>query len=588
MKNSSHTDLNKYLLQLRLHGQSPKKWILWGKRHIGKGGNPFAIFYTPGIGSIIKAGLHTLDNENIPECLKPLDIKMCGLLPLLLQDKTAFREKVKSLIVKKARQIASLHQGADNKILSHREISLANWGVVVTNKRRVLGFGEVPDGGEWITRGKCDCYEMATSGSLYKMLPIAVSVNCEKLHDPHLHDACIMEILNVLDSLEISLIQFEDFDGESAFRLLAWSKKNLKVPFFNDDIEGTAWILWMAKLAAKARSLLLHNVSNFRHLKSILFDESDSARKKGVIFFRDSLFVFHGGGAAAIGAANFFKAMLLPIYRKSGMTRHQAEIHIKQQCIITDSAGLLYKGRRVKRAKITPGVERSNIKEYKDFQVRFGWINGDPKVLSAIHKKMKQEKYSGRVNLTDALEIFADNTYLNRLGRNGTIFLMGLTGHPGGITENMIRKARHLTDQKGGLDIFIDSASNPTYLTDILTKDESTHFVSSSPKERLQILQKAVERVYQAADRRMILTTGSPFYVKSYTIAQLNNLFGFPAAGWSVLMGGVKTIDDAMGEKIALTILEYLVDKENDWLLAGGLCPSSEGIFDIVTSLELL
>ena len=477
-----------YIELSRLH-LDPTKWRAWGKQLLENGLDPFPYIYTPGIGTAILAHKEGFDiDSQIPKSIKPLDI---------IADPQNFDEKkIKEIILQKASKLYRLYQPAKTFDLN-KSNPLSDWGVVITNKRRVLGFGEVPDGGEWIVRGKVDCYEMATEGKVSLMIPLAINVESIK-KDEKLHDKYISQVLLLLESLGVSFIQFEDFDGESAFRILEWSRQNLHTPVFNDDIEGTAWIILLAKLAAYARYPSLR--------------------------FKDSLFIFHGGGGAAVGTANFLEKYLLKHYEEHNIPEASSLIH--KQFLMTDSAGLLYEGRTVKSKGDKP--------EFKSFQLP--WVLKNPKLLSKINKN------GGSVSLKETMEILGPEI----LGPHGTIFLIGLSTCPDQFTELVIKTARQVLDQhpeRKPLPLFIDSCSNPTYKTEILTNQESQKFPSSSPEEKQQIITKAIERIFTAADGRVCLTTGSPMHHPKYMVSQLNNFLGFPAAGLALLNYQLSTLN---------------------------------------------
>lgn len=559
-----------YLTQLSLHQKNPQKWISWGKKLLKQGKNPFEIFYTPGIGEIILLGKKKREKLDLPPALQPLSLEP-RLSTLYRENKNLFRKKLFTLLEEKVSQIENL-RGVNRRPTQGKNL-LSGWGAVVTNKKRVLGFGEVPDGGEWITRGKCDCYEMATEGKIWKMLALAIDVS--EITDSRQHDQYVFAILKILQSTRISLIQFEDFDGISAFRILKKARKILHVPLFNDDIEGTAWILWMAKLAAKGRSIITSSkfkvqssklnlkAHDIRKIKFLLRSESVHARKEGTLLFRDSLFFFHGGGAAAIGGGIFFKKMLLKMYLHSGISKVQAIRLINRQIILTDSHGLLYKGR-------TSKIKEGQKQEFKPFQKDL-----------LLREKRILERLNARGQII-SLEKCIDFYGQHFLGRNGTIFLIGLTGHPGQFNEKVIRTARTVVNMHNPhSDIFIDSGSNPTYLTEILTKKESHLFQKSSPDEQRKILAQAVLRVKKAANSLVVLTTGSPFHVPNFPIGQLNNLFGFPAAGLAVLTRKAHAITDELGESVAQANVEFLINHYPKALKDGMLCPPIESIFEM-------
>ncbi|MBI2611867.1 hypothetical protein HYW54_03935 [Candidatus Gottesmanbacteria bacterium] len=530
-----------YIELSKLH-LDPPKWRKWGRDMLEAGLDPFPYIYTPGISTAILAKKEGFDiDSQIPEPIRPLDITA---------DPNPFDEAaIKEKILAKAKQVHELQN-------TGAPLNLKDFGVVLSNKRRVLGYGEVPDGGEWITRGKVDCYEMATVGKVSLMLPIGINVEAIK-HDHNIHDEYIAEILLLLENLGVNFIQFEDFDGESAFRILEWSRENLHTPVFNDDIEGTSWIILLGKLAARARYPTLS--------------------------FRDSLFIFHGGGAAAVGTANFLESYL---------TRKYDHSRIHHQFLMTDSAGLLYEGRTVKsKAVKTPrtvaplsgdsseGAKESGKPEFKLFQLK--WVLKDQNLIKKINKKGQV------VSLKETIELLGPSI----LGPNGAIFLVGLSTQPNQFTAEVIKSARQVMDSvpsRYSLPLFIDSCSNPTHKTEILTDEESKSLPTASNGEKHQIIKKAIERVFNAAGNRLALTTGSPMHHPKYMVSQLNNFLAFPAAGLALLSRSLQPTTynlqpdiNKLGESIAMTCLRFLMTREKDRFQKGALCPTSRDLLTL-------
>lgn len=522
-------DRRRYIELSKLHLDAPK-WRQWGKELLEAGLDPFPYIYTPGIGTAILAYREGFDiTKEIPGEIQPLDL--VATLDLFDID------SVKEEILKKATQIHAL-QKSNTPFDPLLPKPLKNFGVVISNKRRVLGFGEVPLGGEWITRGKADCYEMATDGKVGLIIPIGINVEGIKKDDEK-HDAYIEEVLQLLELLGVNFIQFEDFDGESAFRILEWSRVNLRTPVFNDDIEGTAWIILLAKLAAKQR------------YKSLRFE--------------DSLFIFHGGGGAAVGTANFLEEVLREEYVKAGMKADDADRLIHRQFLTLDSAGLLYEGRTVKSKK---GKE-----EYKLFQRK--WVLKDFDLLNKIKKDGES------LSLIETIEVLGESI----LGPNGSIFLIGLSTNPNQFTKDVIEMGRKVMDKdekRKDLPLFIDSCSNPTQKTEILTLEESEKIPKANEEEKQKIIEGAIERVFTAANQRVSLTTGSPMHHPKYMVSQLNNFLGFPAAGLALLTRNSDSIDiHKLGKSIAETNLRFLMENEKERFEKGALCPTSKDLLEL-------
>lgn len=578
----------------------PNLWLQFGKDLAIAGDNIFEYIYTPGIGKLIKQKeLGITTNEYIPNSVSPLDIKANDeLINLLGENEQAFRNEIKSRVREKASQIYELNSSSDDPSWQQCLESgnpLAGWGSVVTNKRRVLGFGEVPQGGEWITKGKCDCYIMASQGAIRFMLPIGVNVDAIK-SDSDLHDRFFMNVVRALDEDGIDLIQFEDLDTDAAFRIREQARKLEHAAVFNDDYEGTAWIFWQEKLAAKARSILLNDSFQrlfggrpiesipfeqvWPHLEKWLYDESDAARYKGILLLSDSVFIFHGAGSSAIGSARFTRDMLRQMYKRNKIPDDEAEKRIYNQILMTDSKGLLYQGRA---AKSTDGSPDS----YKEIQQE--WVVTDPTLLERI-KAVAGNAGTGEVNLEQTIQFASKNL----LGFGGTFFITGLTTQPNQFTPEVVASARTGVDRlEGGYNrpVFFASATNPTSQTEIFTREESNEYgdKNTTNERRAQIRRDAYERVLAAGGGkgRFILSTGSPLQVDGYVISQANNVTAFPAQGQAVIYSSSAEVTNEMGEAIALSNLKHLVRSDREYLLKGGINPHSKDIFTITENAAI-
>ena len=207
---------------------------------------------------------------------------------------------------------------------------LSNWPfpdvrlIVVTDNERILGLGDQGAGGMGIPIGKLALYS-ATSG-LHPSLTLPVSLdvgtdNRQLLADPlylgyrarRLRGAAYHELVEafVLAVQQVwpgCLIQWEDFKGPNALRILDHFRD--EVPSFNDDVQGTAAVT-LAGLYAAARKL-------GRSLA-------------------DLRFVLAGSGAAGIGIARLLRRALA----EEGVGRAEAISRIA----MLDSHGLVHAGR---------------------------------------------------------------------------------------------------------------------------------------------------------------------------------------------------------------------------------------------------
>jgi malate dehydrogenase (oxaloacetate-decarboxylating)/malate dehydrogenase (oxaloacetate-decarboxylating)(NADP+) len=199
--------------------------------------------------------------------------------------------------------------------------------IVVTDGGRILGLGDLGASGLGIPVGKLILYSLCGQVKPEYCLPIQLDVGTDRkeiLADPLYHgwrhprlrgETHLKFVEEFVDAVKdvfgpTTLIQWEDFEMETAFKLLAYFR--WKCNCFNDDIEGTASVAAAAVASA--------------------------SRVPGVPALADQKILFIGAGSAATGISNLIVDMAVS---QSGRPRAE----LGKNIVMFDSKGMVHAGR---------------------------------------------------------------------------------------------------------------------------------------------------------------------------------------------------------------------------------------------------
>ena len=196
--------------------------------------------------------------------------------------------------------------------------------VVVTDGGRILGLGDLGANGMGIPIGKLALYTVCAGVPPSRCLPVTIDAGTDTASirdDPfylgrraprltgEAYDALIEEFVTATQEVfPRAIVQFEDFNNASAFRLLARYRDRLCC--FNDDIQGTG-AMGLAGLYAAGRF----------------------TRRR----IADERILFLGAGEAALGVGSIVVSAL----EREGLSNEQA----RSRCLFIDSKGTVVASR---------------------------------------------------------------------------------------------------------------------------------------------------------------------------------------------------------------------------------------------------
>ncbi|MBU6474370.1 MAG: NAD-dependent malic enzyme [Alphaproteobacteria bacterium] len=223
--------------------------------------------------------------------------------------------------------------------------------IVVTDGERILGLGDLGANGLGIPVGKLALYTLCGGLDPRKSLPVMFDVgtnNAELLQDPlyggvrqkRLQGKEYFELMRefvaaINDKYPKALLQFEDFFGDNAYKLLEEYRD--KTLCFNDDIQGTAAVV-LAGVYAALR---------------ITQEE-----------LKDQRFVFLGAGTANIGIAD----LVVKALEEAGLTNEEARGRIwlvDRGGLVTEDSPNLTPQKKIYAKKHAPMGFLETIREVK-------------------------------------------------------------------------------------------------------------------------------------------------------------------------------------------------------------------------------
>jgi malate dehydrogenase (oxaloacetate-decarboxylating) len=240
------------------------------------------------------------------------------------------------------------------QILAHPRYDIVRC-IVVSDGERILGLGDQGAGGMGIPIGKMALYTALGGIPPHHCLPILLDVGTDNealLRNPvyigwQHHRVRGQEYDDFIEAFVSAverrwphiLLQWEDFAGENALRLLHRYRDRLCT--FNDDIQGTAAVTTATLLAA------VHATG---------------------VPLREQTIAMFGSGSAGIGIID----LLIAVMKEQGLTEQQA----RQRIYAFNRYGLLVEG--------NPGIRTSQIDLVRKKEDVAGWSLSSPGNISLL------------------------------------------------------------------------------------------------------------------------------------------------------------------------------------------------------------
>lgn len=406
---------------------------------------------------------------------------------------------------------------------------MRNWpygpvrAIVVTDGERILGLGDLGANGMGIPIGKLSLYTACAGVDPEWCLPVTLDVGTdnERLLDdplysglPHRrlpqdqYDELLEEFMQAAARVfPEALVQFEDFAGRNAFRLLATYQHRARC--FNDDMQGTAAMCLAGLYSA--------------------------ARLPGVPGLGEQKVVFLGAGEAGVGIADLIVAARMA----GGLSEGEA----RRTCWFVDSKGLVVASRHDLAAHKRPyahdhaplpdllaavnvlkptaliGVSGQPHTFTRDVIEAMAAINERPLVFALSNPTAKAECTAAEAYAwSGGRAVFASGSPFPAVNHHGTIIAPGQANNahvfPGVALGIIASGARHVPDA-----MFLTAART---LADAVTEADLARGSIFPPLDRIRDISTAIATaVAQLAFETGLATRPRPVDVRGLITSQM-------------------------------------------------------------------